>query len=411
MGGTSVGYDYLRSATYAPNGAHASMVLGNGFTETSTYNKRFQPLNQQVASSIITPLYRSYGFYDSASHNNGNVASIADNLAPGRTQNFTYDNLNRILTAKTFSTSGADCWAQQFGYDAWGNLLTALPTQSGCSMTQLNVGVNTRNQIINSGFSYDLAGNLLADGTNSYIFDAENRISSVNSGAVTYVYDADSNRVRKSIGSAWTDYVYFGESVVAEKKPNGIWSDYVYTNGRILVRADIYDARIHLSGTNCARATCGDRSSGAYLPNVNGIVVRTGDSIWFRQYQTTAQGGMMIGFSDGTITNWVLNDSDGQQLNNDTIKNTWHLRHADLSAYAGKTLSYIILLNEVGGADGHWDMWFSDIAIVNTDGKVASLYARQEQMILTPASLGCATSFCFHETSTKPGPSSRIAPK
>ena len=152
----------------------------------------------------------------------------------------------------------------------------------------------------------------------------------------------------------------------------------------MLARADNYDARIHLSGTNCVQATCGNRSSGAYLPNVNGIVVRGGDSIWFRQYQTTAQGGMMIGYSDGTVTNWVLNDSDGQQLNNDTINNSWHLRHASLSSYAGKAISYIILLNEIGGADGQWDMWFSDISIINTDGQVTALYARQEQLALTP---------------------------
>jgi hypothetical protein len=35
-------------------------------------------------------------------------------------------------------------------------------------MTQLNVSVNTKNQIFNSGFSYDAAGNLLADGLNGY---------------------------------------------------------------------------------------------------------------------------------------------------------------------------------------------------------------------------------------------------
>jgi YD repeat-containing protein len=126
--------------------------------------------------------------------------SIADNLNPGRTQNFAYDSLNRIKTANTTATSGADCWAQSFGYDAWGNLLTETPTQSGCPMTSLSVAVNTANRITNGGFSYDASGNVPADGLNSYAYDAESRINSLNSAATTYAYDGDSRRVAKKTG-------------------------------------------------------------------------------------------------------------------------------------------------------------------------------------------------------------------
>jgi len=268
MNGTSIGYNYLGSATYPPNGAPATLVLGNGLTETSTYNKRLQPLNQQVASSVITPLYRSYSFYDSSSHNNGNVASITDNLAPGRTQNFTYDNLNRILTAKTLSTSGTDCWAQQFGYDAWGNLLTASPTQSGCPMTQLNVSVNTKNQIFNSGFSYDAAGNLLADGLNGYAFDGESRIKSFNSGAASYAYDGNGRRVAKQTGGVTTDYFYWGSEVIAEYNANNHdWSDYIYASGRRIARADTYEDGIQIQGTN---STTGIANTFAF-PSAGGL--------------------------------------------------------------------------------------------------------------------------------------------
>jgi len=70
-------------------------------------------LNQQLANTTSTLLNHSYSFYDTAGHNNGNVISITDNLNSSLTQNFSYDSLNRLYTAKTAGTSGPNCWGQQ----------------------------------------------------------------------------------------------------------------------------------------------------------------------------------------------------------------------------------------------------------------------------------------------------------
>jgi RHS repeat-associated protein len=382
-----VAYDYLSSATYAPNGAPATMAFGNGLTETSTYNKRFQPLNQQVASSVITPLYRSYSFYDLAGHNNGNVASITDNLAPGRTQNFTYDNLNRIFTAKTFATSGLDCWAQQFGYDAWGNLLTASPTQSGCPMTQLNVSVNAKNQIFNSGFSYDAAGNLLTDGTNSYVFDAENRISSINLGAATYVYDADGNRVRKQVGSDWTDYIFFGGNVVAEKKPNGDWSDYVHAGGRLLAKADNFDNRIHITGTNCS--ACGWQWTAYDFGLPAGLLARTiqtGDKIFLSQYQVSARGGLLLVFADGSYANWDLHDQNGNSINDDPIQGAWDNRIFSLDAYTGKQFARIAIAIDGNTPPGNWELYMQSVSYRGADSTVYPIFTQEPTVAVGPVS-------------------------
>jgi len=64
--GAAVGYNYLSSANYAPFGSPKSLALGNGATETNTYNKRLQPLNQQLANTTSTLLNHSYSFYDTA---------------------------------------------------------------------------------------------------------------------------------------------------------------------------------------------------------------------------------------------------------------------------------------------------------------------------------------------------------
>ena len=57
--------------------------------------------------------------------------------------------------------------------------------------TTISTPVNAAtNQL--SGYTYDANGNLISTG---YAYDAENRISSVNAGAVEYFYDAQNKRI------------------------------------------------------------------------------------------------------------------------------------------------------------------------------------------------------------------------
>ena len=46
--------------------------------------------------------------------------------------------------------------------------------------------------------SYDLDGNTLNDGTNSYVWDARNRLVSANSGGAAYAYDPLGRRILKT---------------------------------------------------------------------------------------------------------------------------------------------------------------------------------------------------------------------
>jgi len=63
-------------------------------------------------------------------HNNGDVMSVTNNITATRSQTFTYDSLNRLATGQT-ATCGANCWGLKYGYDVWGNLLSATVTQQG----------------------------------------------------------------------------------------------------------------------------------------------------------------------------------------------------------------------------------------------------------------------------------------
>jgi YD repeat-containing protein len=96
----------------------------------------------------------------------------------------------------------------------------------------LSVGVNSKNQISNSGFVDDAAGNLTADGLLTMTYDAENRMVSVNGGGGSnpeYTYDADGKRIRKKLGSIVTEYLNNAAGqVVAERQGSTCTKGYVY---------------------------------------------------------------------------------------------------------------------------------------------------------------------------------------
>jgi len=192
--------------------------------------------------------------------------------------------------------------------------------------------------------------------------------------------EADGNRVRKQIGSDWTDYVYFGGNAVAEKKPNGDWSDYVYVGGRRIARTDTYEDGISIQGTN---STIGIANTFQF-PNAGGLqgyTIRSGDKLLFRQAQIgVARGGIYVGFSDGSVANWVTYDQDGQQINSDNTAGGWHYRRVDMSQWTGKTISILSLLTDTNTGAGTWQVIYGDIALLSLDGTVRPVYNGQSTL-------------------------------
>ena len=141
----------------------------------------------------------------------------------------------------------------------------------------------------------------------------------------------------------------------AREKANGDWSDYVFAGSRRLARADTYEDRILLQGTNSSAGLVSGFTF-ASVPGVLGYVVKTGDKLFLRQAQSgAARGGICISFTDSSNTSWVTSDQNGYALNNDGVVNgSWHLRYADLSAYAGKTVAGVFLVDDskVGAGRG-----------------------------------------------------------
>jgi len=368
MNGQSIGSNYLTSATYAPTGASTSLTLGSGAVESECYNKRLQPGNIQVVSGSSTWMNLTYNYYtsgsggcssSSTSGDNGNVMTITDNANGNRTQTFTYDSLNRLSTAQSAATSGADCWGQSFGYDAWANLLAENVTK--CSGTQLSVGVNTQNQITNTGFQYDAAGNLLKDGFSTYVYDSENRVNSLNSSAATYVYDFQGRRRGKTIGTVTTEYIDFNGQVISEYNvADRLWIDYVFAGDRRLASAgmdQIYNGGFEdglqgwTTGTTTQLITDPTRAhSGNNYVQVSGttanvnyygvlselIAVNPGDKVTFGGWAYLEPGSPTSGY-----VSWVLGvlDANGNAIGNmiagNTTASSWTLQSATYTVPAG----------------------------------------------------------------------------
>jgi len=226
----------------------------------SVYNNRLQPCRLSVKSSGTAPtnctdtanlgnvLDFTYSFSLSTA-NNGNVTAITNNRDTTRSQSFIYDALNRIATAQTIATTGTNCWGEQFGYDPWGNLLSisGITQYTGCMQESgFSFAATARNQINDSRYIYDAAGNLVATpppAAGNFTYNAENQLTAT--GGVNYMYDGDGKRVQKSNGKLYwygigTDPL--DETDLAGNTNNASFFEYVFFGGKRIARRDFNNA-------------------------------------------------------------------------------------------------------------------------------------------------------------------------
>jgi RHS repeat-associated protein len=258
--------NYATSATYTPPGGLSSVLHGyvsggfSGVNESYAYNNRLQLTSILATSSAGTAVNLTYSYAQSG-HNNSSITTQTNGISSGRTQTYGYDPLNRLLSAQSAATSGAECWGLTFGNNATPPTLAtdALNNftnmnQTKCNPPLLNVGVNNNNQIYSpTGYSYDAAGNSTADGAYTYAYDAENHTlsaSNVPGGPYCYTYDGDGLRVAKAHGatcaSPTVDTLYwrsFSGDTIATTGASGSTTDssyheFIFFAGRRIARSD-----------------------------------------------------------------------------------------------------------------------------------------------------------------------------
>ena len=222
---------------YEAYGGLRQLRLGNGLWEQRRYNARLQPTQIGLGTTTTTGgtlvatgttpsaglllLDYSYGTIS----NNGNVLSqqirVGDSL--DLTQAYTYDELNRLKTAR--ETGSGTTWSQTYQYDRYGNRAVTANSQGTASYLplvdqtltpQALTSFNTSSNRLKGLVAYDGAGNLTQDwGMRNFKYDGENRMVDFNvtaGGTLTHVkyrYDGEGRRIEKEVvGGATTTYVY-----------------------------------------------------------------------------------------------------------------------------------------------------------------------------------------------------------
>ena len=230
----------LATVTYTPFGSVSTLLngcAGSGCTnllETYFYNPRLQMAvaeqgtagndaghycwvyNYYVGDANATACSESPSGWPTGTNNNGNVAGYYFNDAVHtglkHSATYTYDTVNRLSSA---IATGSIAYNQTFTYTGdgstgqYGNLTCAAsPAEVNCLAPTYNAA---NNRITTSGYAYDAAGDVTGDGTYTYTWDAEGRLTKVAQSGTTIstnTYNALGQRVRDVTTSVTTDEAY-----------------------------------------------------------------------------------------------------------------------------------------------------------------------------------------------------------
>ncbi len=211
----------INPADYNAADMPMAVTYGANIAGKFGFNSQRQLASIQYGAPASPLLSLTYLYGGSA--NNGQIQGITDNVDATRSTSYQYDALGRLQTAQAADLTKANSWQLTYTYDIYGNRLSETPTGGTGSMPSNYVAVDpATNRIQGSGALYDSAGNMVSDGSNNYVFDARNRLTSshgipgVGGNPSTFGYGPDGKLVNRN----GTYYVYSGDQVIAEY-PNG----------------------------------------------------------------------------------------------------------------------------------------------------------------------------------------------
>lgn len=93
-------------------------------------------------------------------------------------------------------------------------------------------GLNQYSNAGSTGFTYDANGNLISDGTNSFVYDVENRLVGRTNGGVVLSYDPLGRLFQvSSTGGPTTQFLYDGDALVGEYVSGTMTQRYVHNVG------------------------------------------------------------------------------------------------------------------------------------------------------------------------------------
>jgi RHS repeat-associated protein len=203
-------------------------------TPQGTVTYAYDNANRRASMTVLGQPAVTYG-YDAADR----LTSLTQGAA---TVTLAYDDANRRtsltlpngvvatygystrdeLASITFTQGNTTLGTLTYTYDAAGRRATVSGTwaRTGLPAAVANATYDDANrQLIWGGqtLTYDDNGNLTGDGTNTYTWDARNRLATISGGTVaSFQYDSVGRRTRKTIAAQTTDFLYDDRNPVQE---------------------------------------------------------------------------------------------------------------------------------------------------------------------------------------------------
>lgn len=196
--------DVVTNIDYSPTGDATLVAYANGVNSQNVFdsNALYRLTNRSTVLPNQSHVQDLAYTYDP----NGNITKVVDGSSSvtAKTSDYTYDDLSRLTIASTTNAVSGTNYLQNFAYDVLGNIISG---PAGTYSYLGNSGSNYANPhavtaILGGSGSktstYDQNGNLLSDGTFTYVWDYRNRLVQSGNGIATstYAYDHDVNRVK-----------------------------------------------------------------------------------------------------------------------------------------------------------------------------------------------------------------------
>ena len=330
-----------QNITYTPWGALSGLqngCVGTGCTqtqETYTYNKRLQPTQIQLGntSNAGANYHLAYNYTwptgqqmpngcslsSQPAGNNGNVMgyTYTDNTNNPFSHSalYAYDGVNRLACAQA---TGNSSYNLAFSYGPYGNMTCSLNpyTQGYCPQHTFNLN----NHIADSGYTYDAAGNLTSDGTNSFTWDAEGRTTNSNTA-----YDAFGRKVYYQVPWTYMSAVYDPNGDwLGTADPTSLWVHQIRAGGRKIAAYSRDNNETYLQHPNFLGSTTQDTN---HLGNW------TEDLLWYPWGQLWQTAG----------STWEYQWAAFQSGDGD-FKGAWYRTYDDLT---GRWLSPDLLAGDI----------------------------------------------------------------
>ncbi len=269
---------FLNGVDFHPTGEVKTIAYANGVTTSVTLtSSRLWPQRfTSLKSGTTTVADFQYSLYDGL----GNVTKFEDFFEPANTiPSLGYDQVDRLLS---WDDSSAPAVQRRFGYDGVGNLTSqsvgsSVMTYSYDASNRLNSISGTGGARSYPSFSYDVYGNVMNNGSQSFAYDDAGNMTCARCGQVDasgYLYDGLNIRVRAQKSGATTYFTYGLDGNLLSELTLGAGGgvdlrDYVYLAGRqVAVRASTQVPSTVTSSSGSISATAG--SSVTLTVNVSG---------------------------------------------------------------------------------------------------------------------------------------------